>query len=34
VLENDLVEGIIGLPTDIFYNTGILARRRSRGSTA
>lgn len=23
VLENDLVEGIIGLPTDMFYNTGI-----------
>jgi type I restriction enzyme M protein len=23
VLENDLVEAIIGLPTDIFYNTGI-----------
>ena len=23
VLENDLVEAIIGLPTDMFYNTGI-----------
>ena len=23
LLENDLVEGIIGLPTDMFYNTGI-----------
>ena len=23
VLENDLVEAIIGLPTDLFYNTGI-----------
>lgn len=23
VLENDLVEGIVGLPTDMFYNTGI-----------
>lgn len=23
MLENDLVEGIIGLPTDMFYNTGI-----------
>lgn len=24
VLENDLVEAIVGLPTDMFYNTGIL----------
>jgi type I restriction enzyme M protein len=24
LLENDLVEAIIGLPTDMFYNTGIL----------
>ena len=24
VLENDLLEAIIGLPTDMFYNTGIL----------
>jgi type I restriction-modification system DNA methylase subunit len=23
VLENDLVEAIVGLPTDMFYNTGI-----------
>jgi type I restriction enzyme M protein len=23
VLENDLVEAIIDLPTDMFYNTGI-----------
>jgi type I restriction enzyme M protein len=23
VLENDLLEAIIGLPTDMFYNTGI-----------
>ncbi len=23
IIENDLLEGIIGLPTDIFYNTGI-----------
>ena len=23
MLENDLVEAIIGLPTDMFYNTGI-----------
>ena len=23
VLENDLLEGIVGLPTDMFYNTGI-----------
>ena len=23
VLENDLVEAIIGLPSDMFYNTGI-----------
>lgn len=23
LLENDLIEGIIGLPTDMFYNTGI-----------
>ena len=23
VLENDLLEGIIALPTDMFYNTGI-----------
>ncbi len=23
LLENDLVEGIVGLPTDMFYNTGI-----------
>ncbi len=23
VLENDLVEALIGLPTDMFYNTGI-----------
>ncbi len=23
VLENDLVEAIVGLPTDTFYNTGI-----------
>jgi N-6 DNA Methylase len=25
VLENDLVEAIIGLPTDMFFNTGISA---------
>jgi len=36
VLENDLVEAIIGLPTDMFYNTGIstyvwiLSSRRMR----
>jgi type I restriction enzyme M protein len=23
VIENDLLEAIIGLPTDMFYNTGI-----------
>jgi type I restriction enzyme M protein len=23
VLENDLLEAIVGLPTDMFYNTGI-----------
>ncbi|BBP92325.1 hypothetical protein BsIDN1_59430 [Bacillus safensis] len=23
VLENDLVEGIVALPNDLFYNTGI-----------
>ena len=23
MLENDLLEAIIGLPTDMFYNTGI-----------
>lgn len=23
IIENDLLEGIIGLPTDMFYNTGI-----------
>ena len=23
VLENDLVEAIVGLPNDMFYNTGI-----------
>jgi type I restriction enzyme M protein len=23
MLENDLVEAIIGLPTDMFYNTGV-----------
>jgi type I restriction enzyme M protein len=45
VLENDLVEAIIGLPTDMFYNTGIstyvwivsnrkLARGRGRCSSS
>jgi type I restriction enzyme M protein len=40
VLENDLVEAIIGLPTDMFYNTGIstyvwiLSNRKPRTARA
>ena len=34
VLENDLVEAIIGLPTDMFYNTGISHLRLDRLATA
>ena len=30
MLENDLVEAIIGLPTDTFYNTGISTYREPK----